>query len=226
MINWSTDIKALYHDLEREVFQSKEIEMRKVTPTDEEKKMLNLSEFCYNSKDSVVRNLAEENDDFDIPAQNFPLSTEPYISKLTKPSSSKSAKSSISKSSETSTSRAKKASENAFKPSLLYLKNYMKLLLLELSQLTDIHTNDNAKRIEEDELGIDDQTSKVNENERKDNDGRDSKSAAATDSNAKGYTEEKDTDGENYIEIVVNKDKGSDIVQGVGGKLNVIDDQG
>ncbi|PON84189.1 Ulp1 protease family, C-terminal catalytic domain containing protein [Trema orientale] len=136
MINWSTDFKALYRDLEREVLQSKEIEIRKVTPIDEEKKILNLSGFCYNSKDPVVRNLAKEDDDFEIPSPKFPLPTEPSISKLTKPSSSKLTKPCISKSSEPSTSRAKKASENALESSFLDLKNRMKLLSLELSQLS------------------------------------------------------------------------------------------
>ncbi|PON77052.1 hypothetical protein PanWU01x14_030610 [Parasponia andersonii] len=199
MINWSTDIKALSRDLEREVFQSKEIEIRKVTTTDEEKKMLNLSGLCYNSKDPIVRNLAEEDDDFNIPAPKLPLSTEPSILKLTKSFSSKSTKPSISK-------------------------------------LTDIHTNDYAKGIEEDEFEINDQDTaiandsakdtKINENEKKQNDGRDSKSAGATDSNAKSYTENKDTDRENHIETVVNKDKGSDVDQGDGGKLDVIDYRG
>ncbi|PON99836.1 hypothetical protein TorRG33x02_042540 [Trema orientale] len=114
--------------------------------------------------------------------------------------------------------------------------NWAKTVVVE----ADIHTNDYAKRTEEDEPEIDDQDNavandsvrdtKVNENEKKDNDGGDSKVATffifiATDSNAKGYTEDKDTDGENHPEIIVNKDKGSDVGQCDGGKLDVIDDQ-
>ncbi|PON69045.1 hypothetical protein PanWU01x14_090700 [Parasponia andersonii] len=72
--------------------------------------------------------------------------------------------------------------------------------------------------------GVKDTT--VNENEKKDNDGGDSKSAAATDSNAKGYTEDKDIDGKNHTETVVNKDKGSDVIQDGGNKPDVTDDQG
>ncbi|PON53559.1 hypothetical protein PanWU01x14_201170 [Parasponia andersonii] len=176
------------------------IKIRKVTPTDDEKKTLNLSKFCYNSKDSVVRNLVKEDDDFEIPVPKFPSPNEPSISKLTKPSSSKSTKFSIYESSEPSTSRAKKASENVLELSFLDLKNRINII--------------SAK------------DTKVNENEKKDNDGGDSKSTVATDSNAKGYIEDKNSNRENHTEAVVNKDKGSDVVQGGGGKLDVIDDQG
>ncbi|PON77061.1 hypothetical protein PanWU01x14_030700, partial [Parasponia andersonii] len=193
--------------------------------------MLNLSGFCHNSKDLVVRNLAEEDDNFEIPTPKFPLSTESSISKLPKPSSSNSTKPSISKSSEPSPSRAKKASENALESSFLDLKDHTKLLLLELSELSknmSLLQNYLSLRIEKDKLGIVDhdtviandsaKDTKVNKNGKKDNDGGDIKSAAATDSSAKRYTEDKDTDGENHTETIVNKDKESDVVQDSGDK--------
>ncbi|PON81942.1 hypothetical protein TorRG33x02_222650, partial [Trema orientale] len=59
-------------------------------PTDEERELLNLKEFQYNSIDSVPKNLVEEDDDFEVPSPKIPFMIEASTySKLPKPSSSK-----------------------------------------------------------------------------------------------------------------------------------------
>ncbi|PON53338.1 hypothetical protein TorRG33x02_305670, partial [Trema orientale] len=120
IVNWSTRITPLYKFLERKVFHCKELEIKKMFPTNEERKLLNLKEFQYNSIDSVPKNLVEEDNDFEVPSPKIPFMIEASTySKSTKPSSSK----------------AKRVHEIGFGTTSLDFEKHLKNIYLEQLQL-------------------------------------------------------------------------------------------